>query len=247
MPNTPIQPLPKGEAKTKEEFQEGVTVLINKPKTWTSFDVVNKVRSSLKYRLGIKKIKVGHAGTLDPLATGLLTICIGRHTKKINELTGLSKIYTGQFFIGATTPSYDLETEVDATYPIEHINEALLAEAVAKFQGKITQIPPIFSAIKQDGKRLYKIAREGGTVEIKSREVEILSFSINNINLPTIDFVVECSKGTYIRSLAYDFGKALGSGGYLAELTRTAVGAYDLEQAWELEDFIDSLPEKEST
>jgi len=244
MPNTPIIPLPKGETRTKEAFLEGVTVLINKPKTWSSFDVVNKVRSSLKYRLGIKKIKVGHAGTLDPLATGLLTICIGRHTKKINELTGLPKTYTGQFFIGATTPSYDLETAVDATFPIEHIDEALLAEAVAKFQGKITQIPPIFSAIKQDGKRLYKIAREGGTVQIKSREVEILSFSIHNIHLPTVDFVVDCSKGTYIRSLAYDFGKALGSGAYLAELTRTKVGDYSLEQAWELDDFIESLPEK---
>jgi len=245
MLNLPIKPLPKGETKTKEEFLEGVTILINKPKTWTSFDVVNKVRSSLKYRLGIKKIKVGHAGTLDPLATGLLTICIGRHTKRISELTGLPKTYTGQFFIGATTPSYDLETAVDATYPTEQITDKLLAQAVAKFQGKITQIPPIFSAIKQDGKRLYKIARAGSTVEIKSREVEIISFTINNVNLPTIDFVVDCSKGTYIRSLAFDFGKALGSGGYLAELTRTKVGDYSLEQAWELDEFIESLPEKE--
>ncbi|HHB79187.1 MAG TPA: tRNA pseudouridine(55) synthase, partial [Saprospiraceae bacterium] len=134
---------------------------------------------------------------------------------------------------------------VDATFPTDHIDEALLAQAVAKFQGKITQFPPIFSAIKQDGKRLYKIAREGGTVDIKSREVEILSFAIQNVQLPTIDFVVDCSKGTYIRSLAYDFGKALKSGAYLAELTRTKVGDYSLDQAWELDDFIESLPEKE--
>lgn len=244
MKDTPIQPLPKGTTKTKEEFLEGVTVLIDKPKTWTSFDVVNKVRSSLKYRLDIKKIKVGHAGTLDPLATGLLTICIGRHTKKINELTGLSKVYTGHFFIGATTPSYDLETEVNETFPIDHIDDALLAEAVAKFQGKITQVPPIFSAIKQDGKRLYKIAREGGEVKIKSREVEILSFKLTKVALPEVHFEVTCSKGTYIRSLAYDFGKALGSGAYLASLIRTQVGNYHIDQAWELDNFVESIASK---
>lgn len=244
MPNTPIIPLPKGKTKTKEEFIAGVTILIDKPKTWTSFDVVNKVRGSLKYRLGIKKIKVGHAGTLDPLATGLLTICIGKHTKKINELTGLSKTYTGEFFIGATTPSYDLESEVDATFPIEHIDDQLIEKAVSQFQGVIQQTPPIFSAIRQNGKRLYKIAREGGTVEIKSREVTIHSFILTEVNLPSIKFIVKCSKGTYIRSLAYDLGKALGSGGYLAELTRTQVGELDLKDAWNLEDFIASLPEQ---
>lgn len=214
-----------------EDFTNGKVLLIDKPLTWSSFQAVNKVKWALKKQLGLKKIKVGHAGTLDPLATGLLIICTGKFTKRITELQGMVKEYTGTFHIGATTPSYDLETEINQTFPTEHIDENLIHETVKQFLGEIDQKPPIFSAIKKDGKRLYEHARKGEEVEIKSRKVTIYEFEITRINLPEVDFRVVCSKGTYIRSLANDFGEALQSGGHLTVLRRTKIGDFSVEDA----------------
>ena len=208
---------------TEENFKNGKVLLIDKPLTWTSFQAVNKLRWHIKQRFKIKKIKVGHAGTLDPLATGLLIICTGKETKNIHTYQGQIKEYTGTFTVGSTTPSYDLETEIDQTYPAEHITEALLKETAKQFLGDIQQKPPIFSAIKKDGKRLYELARKGETTEIASRQVTISEFEITNINLPQLDFRVVCSKGTYIRSLAYDFGKTMNSGAHLSALRRTII------------------------
>jgi tRNA pseudouridine55 synthase len=191
--------------------------------------------------LGVKKIKVGHAGTLDPMATGLLIICTGKFTKKLNEFQGLSKEYTGTIKLGATTPSYDAETEVDETYPIDHIDETLLEEARLQFVGDLDQIPPMFSAIKVDGQPLYKKARKGIKLEIKSRPVTIFNFDFTKVDLPNIDFKATCSKGTYIRSLAHDLGKALRSGGHLTALKRTKVGEFKLEDAWELDNLIEYI------
>lgn len=220
-----------------ENFLEGQVLLIDKPLHWSSFQAVNKVKWSLKKHLGLKKIKVGHAGTLDPLASGLLIICTGKFTKRIPELQGMEKEYTGTITIGATTPSFDLETEINATYPTEHIDEALIHKTVEQFLGEIYQQPPVFSAIKKDGKRLYEHARKGEEVEIAFRKTIIHEFEITRIALPEIDFRVVCSKGTYIRSLANDFGKALGSGGHLTVLRRTKIGAYSVEGAISPEDF----------
>lgn len=214
-----------------EDFTNGKVLLIDKPLTWSSFQAVNKVKWALKKQLGLKKIKVGHAGTLDPLATGLLIICTGKFTKRITELQGMVKEYTGTFHIGATTPSYDLETEINQTFPTEHIDEALIKKTTEQFLGEIDQKPPIFSAIKKDGKRLYEHARKGEEVEIKSRKVTIHEFEITRINLPEVDFRVVCSKGTYIRSLANDFGEALQSGGHLTVLRRTKIGDFSVEDA----------------
>jgi tRNA pseudouridine55 synthase len=214
-----------------ESFQEGQVVLIDKPLHWTSFQAVNKVKWSLKKHLDLKKIKVGHAGTLDPLATGLLIVCTGKFTKRISELQGMEKEYTGTFYIGATTPSFDLETEINQTYPTAHIDDTLVLETVNQFIGEIDQQPPVFSAIKKDGKRLYEHARKGEEVEIAFRKTTIHEFEITRIALPEIDFRVVCSKGTYIRSLANDFGKALGSGGHLTVLRRTKIGAYSVDGA----------------
>lgn len=214
-----------------EDFTNGKVLLIDKPLTWSSFQAVNKVKWALKKQLGLKKIKVGHAGTLDPLATGLLIICTGKFTKRITELQGMVKEYTGTFHIGATTPSYDLETEINQTFPTEHIDEALINKTTEQFLGEIDQKPPIFSAIKKDGKRLYEHARKGEEVEIKSRKVTIHEFEITRINLPEVDFRVVCSKGTYIRSLANDFGEALQSGGHLTVLRRTKIGDFSVEDA----------------
>lgn len=214
------------------DFAAGEQLLINKPKNWTSFDVVKKVRYAVKVK------KVGHAGTLDPLATGLIILCTGKKTKTINELMGFDKEYTGEFYIGATTPSYDLETEVDQTFPTEHITEELIKETAESFIGVISQIPPAHSAIKVDGKRAYSLARKGEDPKLKPRELTIHEFEITDIQLPTIKFRVKCSKGTYIRSLAHDFGKKLNSGGYLQELTRTKIGDYKLEDAYELDDLL---------
>jgi len=216
---------------TPEEFAEGQIVLIDKPLTWSSFQAVNKVKWSLKKHLGLKKIKVGHAGTLDPLATGLLIICTGKFTKRISELQGMEKEYTGTFYLGATTPSYDLETEINATFPTEHITEELIHATIPQFLGEIDQKPPIFSAIKKDGKRLYEHARKGEEVEIAFRKTTIHEFEITRIALPEVDFRVVCSKGTYIRSLANDFGEALQSGGHLTALRRTKIGAFSVEGA----------------
>ena len=220
------------------DFKEGTTLLVNKPKTWTSFDVVNKIRYGLKRALNTKKIKVGHAGTLDPLATGLLIICTGKSTKKLAGFQGLDKEYTGIITVGATRPSYDLETEIDATFPTDHISATLIEEARITFLGEQDQLPPIFSAIKVDGQPIYRKARQGKDVEVKSRRIIIHDFEITQVELPDIHFRVICSKGTYIRSLAYDFGKALNSGAYLKELCRTKIGTYKLDNAWELEKLI---------
>lgn len=214
---------------TAEDFLEGQILLIDKPLTWSSFQAVNKLKYGLirKYQLP-KKFKIGHAGTLDPLATGLLIICTGKFTKKITEIQAQAKEYTGTIIVGATTPSYDLETQIDATFPTEHITEALILETTKQFLGEIDQKPPVFSAIKKDGKRLYEHARAGEEVEIAFRKTTIHEFEITRIALPEIDFRVKCSKGTYIRSLAYDFGMALNSGGHLSALRRTKIGDYDV-------------------
>lgn len=227
--------------RTEEDFKNGQILLIDKPLEWTSFQVVNKLRWHIKQRFKLKKIKVGHAGTLDPLATGLLIICTGKQTKEIHTYQGQIKEYTGTFSIGATTPSYDLETEVNETFSTNHITEALLKETTKQFLGEIRQKPPIFSAIKKDGKRLYELARKGETTEIKARAVTVSEFEITNINLPKVDFRVVCSKGTYIRSLAYDFGKALHSGAHLSALRRTKIGDFSVEKSASIECFIESL------
>ena len=226
---------------TAEDYQKGQVLLIDKPLEWTSFQAVNKLRWEIKQRFKIKKIKVGHAGTLDPLATGLLIICTGKQTKQIETYQGQIKEYTGTFTIGATTPSYDLETEIDKNFPTEHITEELLKETVHQFIGKIQQKPPIFSAIKKDGKRLYELARKGETTEIKARTVTIFEFEITKINLPEVEFRVICSKGTYIRSLAYDFGLALNSGAHLSALRRTKIGDFSVDNATSIEGFIENL------
>lgn len=228
---------------TEEDYKNGQVLLIDKPLEWTSFQAVNKLRWHIKQRFKIKKIKVGHAGTLDPLATGLLIICTGKQTKEIHIYQGQEKEYTGTFTVGATTPSYDLETEIDENYPTEHITEALLKETTKQFIGEIQQKPPIFSAIKKDGKRLYELARKGETTEIQARTVTISEFEITNIDLPKVDFRVVCSKGTYIRSLAFDFGKALNSGAHLSALRRTKIGNFSVDNATSIEGFIESLGE----
>lgn len=216
-----------------DDFSIGQILLIDKPLTWSSFQAVNKIKWALKKNLGLKKIKVGHAGTLDPLATGLLIICTGKSTKQISELQGQVKEYTGTFLLGSTTPSYDLETEIDQTFPTEHITSETLETARQQFLGIIDQRPPVFSAIKQAGKRLYEHARKGEEVEIPTRKVEILEFEINADAFPEIAFRVVCSKGTYIRSLAFDFGQAVESGAHLTSLRRTKIGDYSVENAIE--------------
>ena len=217
--------------KTKEDFLNGQLLLIDKPLGWSSFQAVNKLKWAIRKNFNLKKIKIGHAGTLDPLATGLLLICTGKFTKTINELQGQVKEYTGTFTLGATTPSYDLETETDKTYPIDHITENLVLDATEKFIGEIEQIPPVFSALKKDGKRLYEYAREGKKIEIKKRPITIYEFEITAIELPKVSFRIVCSKGAYIRSLAHDFGKELNSGAHLTELRRTKIGDYTVNKA----------------
>ena len=226
---------------TEEAYKNGQVLLIDKPLTWTSFQVVNKLRWEIRQRFNIKKIKVGHAGTLDPLATGLLIICTGKQTKQIDTYQGQVKEYTGTFTLGATTPSYDLETEIDNTFPTAHITEELLHETTQRFVGEIQQKPPIFSAIKKEGKRLYELARKGETTEIKERTVTISSFEITEIKLPEVGFRIICSKGTYIRSIAFDFGKALNSGGHLSALRRTKIGNFSVDDALSVEEFITNL------
>ena len=229
---------------TAEDYKNGQVLLIDKPLTWTSFQAVNKLRWEIRQRFKLKKIKVGHAGTLDPLATGLLIICTGNFTKKIETFQSQIKEYTGVITLGATTPSYDLESEIDAYFETSHLTEELIHQTTKQFVGEINQKPPIFSALKKDGKRLYEIARAGETVEIESRKISISAFEITKIDLPNVHFRVVCSKGTYIRSLAYDFGKALNSGGYLSELRRTKIGEFSVENAFSLTDFIESIKEK---
>ena len=221
----------------KEQFLNGEIILIDKPLDWTSFQVVNKIRWLIRSTFGIKKIKVGHAGTLDPLASGLLILCTGKMTKSIEQFMGQEKEYTGTFTLGSTTPSYDLETEVDNTFPTDHITEELLQATLNQFVGTIDQYPPVFSALKKDGKRLYEYAREGIEVEIPARKVNIHSFELTQKVIPKVDFKVICSKGTYIRSLANDYGKALNSGAHLSALRRTRIGEFNIEHAISIEDF----------
>ena len=223
------------------DFHTGEMILIDKELNWTSFDVVSKLRNSIKKKLNIKKIKVGHAGTLDPLATGLLIICTGKMTKRINEFSGLNKTYVGKMTIGSTTPSYDLETKPNVYYPTEHINKNLIIETAKKFVGKIDQKPPVFSAVKKDGVRLYKLARKGVKVEVEKREIIIHDFLISSINFPEVEFSLTCSKGTYIRSLAHDFGKELGSGAHLSELRRSSIGDYSVDNSLKLMEFIRNI------
>ncbi|MFN2260846.1 MAG: tRNA pseudouridine(55) synthase TruB [Psychroflexus sp.] len=220
-----------------ENIKSGQVLLFDKPLNWTSFQVVNKVRWLIRKQFEIKKIKVGHAGTLDPLATGLVILCTGKATKTIENLMGQTKVYTGKITLGATRPSYDMETEIDQTFPTAHISKELILASTEKFVGDIQQQPPVFSALKKDGKRLYEYARKGEKVDIPTRQVNISHFKITQIEMPELDFEVKCSKGTYIRSLAHDFGKALDSGAYLSELRRTKIGDYDVENALNIADF----------
>lgn len=225
------------------DFRAGQVLFINKPLKWTSFQAVNKMKHILKFHPSVMvdgkrvKLKIGHAGTLDPLATGLLIVCTGKETKNIVTYQAQEKEYTGTFFIGATTPCFDLEQDVDAEYPTEHITDEMIIDATKQFVGTIDQTPPIYSAIKINGKRAYDIARAGETAEIKSRKITISEFEITRIALPEVDFRVVCSKGTYIRSLSRDFGLALNSGGHLTALCRTRIGDYKLADAMSLEAF----------
>jgi len=218
-------------------FYTGEVLLIDKPYTWSSFQAVNKLKHAIKQHPslivdGVKtKPKIGHAGTLDPLATGLLIVCTGKKTKTINDLMGMEKEYTGAFLLGATTPCFDLEKEVDKTFPTEHITLEAIQQAAKEFTGVQQQVPPIFSAVMINGKRAYEMARAGEEVEMKSREIEIKEFEITNVNMPTVSFRIVCSKGTYIRSIARDFGLALNSGAHLTKLVRTRIGDFKLEEA----------------
>lgn len=217
-------------------FEEGELLLIDKPIGWTSFDVVNSIRSTIKRTFNIKKIKVGHAGTLDPLATGLLIVCTGKFTKKINSFQGLDKSYIGSMFVGATTPSYDKETEVESTFDITNISKNQLLETAMQFVGDIEQTPPVFSAVKIEGKRAFEYARKNYEVKLQPRRITIRKFELLSFELPEIDFVVECSKGTYIRSLVNDFGKVLNNGAYMSSLRRTAIGNYLVSDAFTVQE-----------
>lgn len=226
---------------TAEDYQAGQILLIDKPLHWTSFQVVNKIRWELKQKFKLKNLKVGHAGTLDPLATGLLIICTGKMTKQIDTFQAQIKEYTGTIVLGSTTPSYDLETEIDQTFPTEHLTPQLIEETTKQFIGDIQQFPPVFSAIKKDGKRLYEFARAGKDVDIKARQISVEQFEITHMDGLNLDFRIVCSKGTYIRSLAHDFGKALGSGAHLSALRRTKIGDFNVVDGVTVVDFIVSL------
>ena len=226
---------------TLQSISNGELLLIDKPLEWTSFQVVNKIRWGLRSKFNLKKLKVGHAGTLDPLATGLLLICTGKMTRKIREFQALEKTYTGTITLGATTPSFDSETPIDKKFKITHLNDEALIAAKQKFKGEIDQSPPLFSAIKKEGKRLYEYARAGEKIEIKSRKIKIHRFDFKRIELPNIAFEVKCSKGTYIRSLANDFGKSVDSGGYLSSLRRIKIGPFKVVNALTPQEFIEKL------
>ena len=224
-----------------EDFLNGQLLLIDKPLGWSSFQAVNKLKWAIRKRFELKKIKIGHAGTLDPLATGLLLICTGKFTKTINELQGQIKEYTGTITLGATTPSYDLETEVDSTFSLDGLSEEMVRNAASQLTGDIEQRPPIFSALKKDGKRLYEYAREGKEVEIKKRSVTVSEFEILKVQLPEVHFRIVCSKGTYIRSLAHDLGLLLHNGGHLSTLRRTKIGEHSVDKAIDPVIFADKL------
>lgn len=231
--------------KTTYEFRNGEVILVDKPLNWTSFDVVNKLRWRLSKKYGIKRFKVGHAGTLDPLATGLLIICTGKSTKISQELTSEDKTYTGTFLLGKTTPSYDLETEFDQEFPIDHITEEDLNEMAVSFTGEQKQTPPVFSAKKVNGKRAYESARKGVAVDLKENDIFIHTFKITAVRFPEVDFEIKCSKGTYIRSIADDFGKALGAGATLVALRRTQSGDFLIENSKSVEEWGTIIDETE--
>lgn len=223
------------------DFEAGEILYIDKPLHWTSFDVVNKVRGALCRSLGVKKLKVGHAGTLDPLATGVMIVCTGKATKQIDELQSGVKEYVATLELGATTPSFDLEHEVDAHYPTEHITHRLVDEALAKFRGEIWQVPPVYSAVKIDGKRAYDYARKAQEVELKPKLLVIDELEMLHFERPMLQIRVVCSKGTYIRALARDIGVALGSGAHLTALQRTRVGSITLDQCWNIDQLIEKI------
>lgn len=226
---------------TKEDFLNGQLLLIDKPLGWSSFQAVNKLKWAIRKKFSLKKFKIGHAGTLDPLATGLLVICTGKFTKKITEYQGQEKEYTGVFTLGATTPSYDLETEINETFSTDHITPYLIQTTTAQFIGEIEQAPPVFSALKKDGKRLYEFAREGKAVDIPKRKVSVSTFEITEIDNLNVHFRIACSKGTYIRSIANDFGEALNSGAHLTSLRRTKIGDFNVDIAEDPLVFADTL------
>lgn len=221
-----------------EDFKNGQVILIDKPLHWTSFQVVNKLRFAIKKKFGLKDLKVGHAGTLDPLATGLLILCTGRLTKTIDMLQAQEKEYTGTITLGGSTPSYDLETSVDKVYPYAHLTEPEIHAASKTFLGETEQLPPIFSAIKKDGVRMYELARKGLSAEIQPRKINIREFEITKIELPEVDFRIVCSKGTYIRSIAHDFGQVLNTGSHLSRLRRTKIGEHNVDNATDMNSFI---------
>ena len=227
------------------DLEKGGVILVNKPYEWTSFQAVNKIKVRLKHYFNTKKVKIGHAGTLDPLATGLLIVCVGKFTKKIEEYQAQEKEYTGTFYLGATTPCFDKEKEIDNYYPIDHITQEAIYKAAEAFLGEQEQVPPMFSALKVNGVRAYEFARDNKEIELKSRKITIKEFEITRIDLPEVDFRIVCSKGTYIRSIARDFGLYLDSGAYLTALCRTRIGEYTLNQAQELEDIISEYENKE--
>lgn len=226
---------------TTEDYLSGQVLLIDKPLNWTSFQVVNKLRWEIRQAFNIKKIKVGHAGTLDPLATGLLVICTGKMTKQIDSFQGQIKEYTGTITLGGTTPSFDLESAINETFETQHITHDVIHQTTHQFIGDVQQLPPVFSALKKDGKRLYEYARAGEAVEIKPRQIHISAFEITKISGLNVNFRVVCSKGTYIRSLAHDFGKALNSGAHLSALRRTKIGDFNVNESVSIDAFISSL------
>ncbi len=226
---------------TKEDYLNGQVLLIDKPLEWSSFQAVNKLKWAIRKKFSLKKFKIGHAGTLDPLATGLLIICTGKFTKKITEYQGQEKEYTGVFTLGGTTASYDLETEINKTFATDHITPDLIKATTHQFIGDIEQAPPVFSALKKDGKRLYELAREGKTVDIPKRKVNVSAFEITDIDGLNIHFRIACSKGTYIRSIAHDFGAALNSGAHLTALRRTKIGDFNVDNAQDPLVFADLL------
>ncbi len=223
---------------TLQDLRQGKIIVVDKPLDWTSFDVVNKIRSVLRKRFDLKKIKVGHAGTLDPKATGVLVIGIGPATKLLGKFQADDKVYEGLMRLGATTPSYDTETDIDKEFPLDGITEEMIRRAAQSFIGDIEQLPPPYSAVKQKGKKLYELAREGKEVELKPRRVKIYDFEIKNIQLPDIQFALHAGKGTYVRSLVHDFGKKLNNGAYLIALRRIRSGNFTLDQAVDLFEWV---------
>jgi tRNA pseudouridine55 synthase len=223
------------------DFAAGEILLVDKPLGWTSFDVVNKMRYEIKRKLKVKKIKVGHAGTLDPLADGLLILCTGKKTKEIENYMGMPKMYSGTITLGATTPSYDLETQIDATFPLTDLTEEMIYAEAKKMEGDVLQNPPIFSAKKIDGNKAYDLARAGKEVILQAKLVQIQEFKIISIEMPLVHFEIICSKGTYIRSIAHDFGKNLGNGGHLSSLHREAIGDFKLTDAKTVDQWISEI------